>query len=394
MELPGICINYNDMWRKKDAQEAAENYTEVYFRESDVIELKQRGATHIDFHAIWWKRLVDPITGEMNMTLFEEWIDPFIGYCEKHGLPYTIFIAPLRVSNLQWGTYHMPQFVWEAGGFTSGWWDLPDAMRIQAEIIFRFFADPAPEWEECRQRWYNLMTFIADRYKSKNFMALGPTVEPIHHTSEYQTTEISQTLGIAYSRTMEECIDAIRSVNPTLTVIVERPYLLTYDHIQPVNRSNIVWSAHAYYSKWNPTMQGWKDRIYSYVQKFVTEFKKPLYIGEYGIDPIDFFNGLPKDVVNASITEMVEYMDSLPILGSAFFAWGRLYGRGWSNWRLGWYNQEETQHVLETVIKPTPVSPFNLGTALTLGGLTWVATGNPALAAGAAIIGGLLNKKT
>lgn len=349
-----ISITYNELWREKGGNGPASDYTQAWFTEADLIELKEAGVTHIEFYGLWWKHLVDPTTGEPNIDRFKKWVDPFIGYCMKNDMPFSISLAPIRQTNLQHGPFHIPDFVWKDAGYSTGWWLTPNAHGIQAKIIFKFFRSLDPVWENTRQKWFKLLAFIADRYQNAKMRSLKPTIEPIHHTSEYQTEIISKAVGVGYSRTMERAIDAIRVANPSLTVIVDRPYLLSFDHIQPVNRANIVWCAHAYYSYWTQNMDLWKARIKSYIDKFVIEFGRPLYIGEYGHDPSGYYQTLSENEIKTSISEMINYMSSQPITGCSFFTWGRLNQKGWSSFNDTWYNPTESAHILKTVLQKEP----------------------------------------
>jgi hypothetical protein len=353
--LKGICVGHNNMFREKNSHSGADYYYDVYFKEEDAIDMKEHGATHIDVHATWQTKFMKS-DGEINVEFFENWFDHFVDYCEDNEIPHIINVAGLRLPNLEWGAYTIPKFVYEAAGYTSGWWERDDAYDIQADIIFKFFTSDDSEIEESRQKWFNLWKFIADRYgDNKYLIGFSLTNEPTHFTCAKGRLNNDQCieLGKGYSETIEECIDEIRSTGAEQIIFVDKPYLKNFDQIQPVNRNNIVWEAHKYHSTWTPTISGFESQIDNYVERFVEDFGKPLYIGEYGIDPIGFKETLSEDEVKESILGQVNYMDSQPIAGMSFFAWGELDGRGWADWKDGWYTEEETNYIFQTIFEDT-----------------------------------------
>ena len=347
--LQGISVSYNDLWRKEGSSVRAEYTNQTYFKEEDVKDMKKHGATHIDLHHIRWAKLMTG-DGEINTQYFENWLDYFIKICEKNKMPYIINIENLGQSSLEGGYYISPRFVYEAMGYKDGWWDEEDAKSTYADIIFKFYTSNDPGVEQVRQKWFETWKYIANRYKdNKYFIGFSLVNEPIHHTKDFRTDEISQQVGIGYSQQIERCIDEIRSIGAKQIIFVDRPYLNSLDHIIPVNRSNIIWEAHMYHSKWIQTIEEWKLNVDQHIQKYTVDFLKPIYIGEYGHDPVNFKNDLTVEEFKTSIDEQVNHLKSKSVAGVSFFAWGRLSGRGWAGWNYDWYTTEETDYILDAI---------------------------------------------
>jgi hypothetical protein len=348
--LHGICVGSNDLWRKEGSNDRAEYYGQTYFKEEDVKDMKKLGATLLDLHDIWWSKLMT-VKGEIRTQYFENWLDHFIDYCEKNNMLYILNIENLGQSSLEGGHYVSPEFVYEAAGYGTGWWQAENAMEIQADIIFKFYTSNTPEMEETRQKWIDTWTYIADRYKDNEYLVGYSLVnEPIHHTQNYQTTEISQQLGVAYSNLMERCIDAIRSTGADQIVFVDKPYLLSYSHIMPVDRPNVVWEAHVYHAPWNPTVADFRAVVDMNVEKFVVDFGKPLYVGEYGIGQISFKNQMTEEEWKDSLAQQIAYMKSKSIGGISFYSIGRLDG-GWQDLKDDWHTPEDTIYIFQTIFE-------------------------------------------
>jgi len=347
--LQGISVSFNDLWRKEGSNDRAEYYHQTYFKEEDVKDMKKHGATHIDLHRIFWSKLMTE-DGEINTQYFENWLDHFVDYCEKNKMPYIINIENLGQSSLSGGHYVSPAFINEAMGYSHGWWDEEDAERIYADIIFKFYTSNVREVEQVRQKWFETWKYIANRYKDNKY-CIGFSIanEPIHLTRDYRTDDISQEVGIGYSQQIERCIDEIRSTGTKQIIFVDRPYLNSLDHIITVNRSNIIWEAHMYHSMWTQTIEEWKQIVDQHIQRFTVDFHKPIYIGEYGHDPVNFKNDLTTEEIQTSIDEQVNYLKSKSVAGMSFFAWGRLSGRGWADWGYDWYTTEETDYILDAI---------------------------------------------
>ena len=96
-------------------------------------------------------------------------------------------------------------------------------------------------------------------------------------------------LGQSYSTYMERIVDAIRNTGAEQVLFINKPYLWDSHWrmtVKPVNRDNIVWEDHVYMrGSHTQTLEQWKSYIDLYVQKFVVEFNKLLFIGEHGFDP-------------------------------------------------------------------------------------------------------------
>ena len=128
---------------------------------------------------------------------------------------------------------------------------------------------------------------------------------------------------------MEQITDSIRSTGATQPIIIDIPYLWDHNNrftADPVNRDNITWEAHAYGSVWEPDLGSFKTYINTCVQKFVNDYGKPLFIGEYGINPITSIriqNGIDWETI---IENEVTFLDDLSLAGRQFYCWDFMNG--------------------------------------------------------------------
>jgi hypothetical protein len=128
---------------------------------------------------------------------------------------------------------------------------------------------------------------------------------------------------------MERIVDAIRSVGAQQLVFINKPYLWDSQWrmtVKPVNRANIVWEDHAYVSTPPYDFTNWKSYINQYVQKFVVEFNKPLFIGEYGFDLMSVIRTDYPTNWKTILADLVAYLDSLPLAGRQWHQWGYIDG--------------------------------------------------------------------
>jgi len=124
-------------------------------------------------------------------------------------------------------------------------------------------------------------------------------------------------------------VDAIRSTGAQQLIFINQPYLWDSQWrmaVQPVNRDNIVWEDHAYVDKYSPTFDDWKKEINKAVQKFVNEFGKPLFIGEYGFDPMSLIRTNYTTTWKQILADQVAYLDSLQLAGRQWHSWGYIDG--------------------------------------------------------------------
>ncbi len=160
-------------------------------------------------------------------------------------------------------------------------------------------------------------------------------------------------LGQSYSTFMEQITDSIRSTGATQQILIDIPYLWNHNNqftVDPVNRNNITWEVHAYGSVWDPGLTSFKSYINKCIQKIVTDFGKPLFIGEYGINPISAIRINNRTDWKLLIENEVSFLDSLSLAGRQFHCWDFMKGE------YGVFNgesdltQDESDWIIQTVL--------------------------------------------
>jgi aryl-phospho-beta-D-glucosidase BglC (GH1 family) len=200
-----------------------------------------------------------------------------------------------------------------------------------------------PLHDDNRQIFIDLWKFIANRYKSNQYVLFGIMNEPLCQVE--LNGQQSVHLGITYSELMEQVIDAIRSTGAAQLIFVDRPYVWYFDHINPVNRTNIVWEDHLYispgcnYSQWESTISN------KMIKRYVTDFKKPLYMGEYGFDPFSFYE---TDSWQTDFAKEVGYLKSHETAGYSYHQWSYLEGE-YEDHIYDYLNQTESDYILSII---------------------------------------------
>jgi hypothetical protein len=153
----------------------------------------------------------------------------------------------------------------------------------------------------------------------------------------------SQKIGRTYSELMERVIDAIRSTGAEQLIFIDRPYVWGLDSIYPIDRSKIVWEDHLYVTQ-SVNIADWKAQIDDKIQRFVYDFGKPLYIGEYGTTNPE----KPRSWQDV-LSEEVAYLETKPICGRQWNAWGQLEGE-YLDSVYDYYTAEETEWIITALL--------------------------------------------
>jgi len=194
-----------------------------------------------------------------------------------------------------------------------------------------------------------LWKFIAARYKNNHSIMFGLMNEPLCGNSLVDSYW-SKHIGHNYSSYMEQVVDGIRDTGAKQIIFIDKPFIWFLRNVHPVNRENIVWEGHMYVTQ-RRDMDRWKGNISSYVQRFVGDFNKPLFIGEYGIDPYDLVK--PEQMYENNwktiISDEVVYLDTKPIVGRQWHHWGALDGE-FSDNEYDYFTEEESEYILQTVL--------------------------------------------
>ncbi len=307
-------------------------YSKGWFSIEDLQRMKSYGGNCIEIHVLRFKELM-PERNVSNETYFVNNLDEWVSWCEQTQIYYIINLRNFKWSS--WGELGMPDWMLEGHGYGSP--PYSEATVDQARIDFWDIDNPLHD--DNRQSFILLWSFIANRYKNNQYALFGIMNEPLCQVS-LDATQASH-LATTYSRFMEQVVDAIRSVGAEQLIFIDRPYCTVggwYNNLQPVNRNNIVWEDHLYVTP-DVDLDEWKWIINNgMIKRFVTDFQKPLYIGEYSPYPINM-----TDWRNI-LAEQVAFLKSSEVAGYSWHAWGFLEGEYYD-----YLNQEESDYVLQTI---------------------------------------------
>jgi hypothetical protein len=195
--------------------------------------------------------------------------------------------------------------------------------------------------EQNRDSFVYMWEWVADRYKNEPYIIFSPMNEPLCGNS-LMNDSWSIRIGRTYSVLMERIIDAIRSTGAKQPIFIDRPYVYDLYHIQSINRNDIVWEDHLYVTQ-NIDLSNWKEYIDAKIQRFVYDFGKPLYIGEYGTD-----NPVKPTNWQDALSEEVAYLKTKAICGRQWHAWDQLDGE-YMDWVYDYYNLSDSQWITRTV---------------------------------------------
>jgi len=348
--LRGMQVHWNDRMKKQGSFALAASPQETWFTLADVKRMKQAGATYLEIHQIGIPDLM-PKRNVPNESFFSNWMDVWVDWCTQNQMYCTLNIMGLD-THADWSvSLGMPSWLWE------GIYDTPSYTNKPAlDSISRDFFDlDIAKQNENRAAFINLWKFIANRYKDNPYVMFSIMNEPFC-TVEIPDAATYIHLSQSYSTFMEQIVDGIQSTGATQRIIIDLPYLFDPNQnwqwaVKPVNRDNIVWEVHLYVNNvWTPTLESFKAGMDNFVQIFVNEFKKPLLIGEYGIDPIKDIRTTYASNWKSIISGQVAYMDSLPLLGRQFEGWDSMYGEHSTSGGESDLTSEESEWIMKTVL--------------------------------------------
>jgi hypothetical protein len=321
VKLRGVQVDKNERVKKNGTTGDANFPEESWFTENDVKRIKEAGGNLIEIH-------MNPLTSLMpqrnvvNEKYFETWIDKWVNWATKYKLYVILDITGIG-ARWDWEIANsFPSWLWE------GLYPTPTTKREYDDIIRDFFDLNVSKQDVNREAFINLWKFIARRYKDNPYVMFSIMNEPfcgVYYMGPYDS---NIALAKSYSTYMEMIIDAIRGERAQQIIFINKPYLWDSQWrmaVQPVNRDNIVWEDHLYVSD-DFNIDKWKSTINEYVQKFVIEFGKPLFIGEYGFDPLSVIRTTYDSNWKDTLSEQILYLDNSAVAGRQWHNWGYIYG--------------------------------------------------------------------
>jgi len=121
--------------------------------------------------------------------------------------------------------------------------------------------------------------------------------------------------------------------------------------VRAVNR-DIVWECHESLlpAFGGTTLAQFKTAVDDDVRRFVDDFGKPLFMGEYGLEPVTEVRKTFASNWHSILSGQTAYLDAMPLAGRQYHCWDTMFGEygpfaGDSN-----LTAEETNWILETTL--------------------------------------------
>jgi len=337
--LRGIQVDRNEKMKKYGSTAFAIPGEPTWFTQDDVERISKAGGNCIELHIIHLHEIM-PERNIIDESFFSNWLDYWVSWCKQYEVYCIINIRGFAATETQlqrWGLV-MPNWLWQ------GLYSKPTDMDSQARIIHDFWDTDIEKQEDNRQAFVNAWMYIADRYKNSPHVIFSIINEPLAHTHMIMNSISARHLGETYNIVMTQAIDAIRNTGAQQVIFVDRPYVWGLSNVQPIDRPNIAWEDHLYVTQ-HTTIEEWKDIMDNKVQKFVYDFRKPLFIGEYGTDrPTK-----PTDIWQSALSEQVAYLKTKSICGQLWNHFGVLEGE-YSDFVFDYYNAEESEWLLACIL--------------------------------------------
>jgi hypothetical protein len=348
VKLKGIQVDKNERMKKYGATWDANSPEETWFTLEDINRIKEAGANLIEIHLNPLTRLM-PTRNVVNEEFFSVWIDKWVDWTTQCQLYVILDITGIG-ARWDWEiATSFPNWLWE------GLYSTPTTKEEYDVIIRDFFDLNVSKQDINREAFINLWEFIADRYKDNPYVMFSIMNEPFCGVAP-SNDDSNIALGQSYSAYMTMIANAIRDTGAQQLIFINKPYLWDSQWrmtVQPVNRDNIVWEDHAYVNKYSPTFDDWKKEINKAVQKFVNGFEKPLFIGEYGFDPMSLIRTNYTTTWKQILTDQVAYLDSLQLAGRQLHQWGYIDGEYYDfadPAYTGDLTSEESLWIIQTVL--------------------------------------------
>ena len=335
--LRSVNVDWNERMKKYGTTSSANSPEESWFTEQDVEQIKAGGGNCFELHVMRLQEVM-PQRNVIDESFFTNWLDKWVSWGEKNQVYFIINIRGFAWTS--WGPMY-PRWLWEG--------IQPEPTNdAEADVLVRnFFDTDIQEQEINRQAFVDAWKFIANRYKNNPYAIFGIMNEPLC-TITLPDSTASVHLGSAYSALMTQVIDGIRSTGAQQVVFVDKPFLWSLSHIQPVNRDNAVWEEHMYVTS-SVDLNIWKSYVSDSVRRFVGDFNKPMYMGEYGIDPYDLVKTTYATTWKDIIASQVAYLDGLSIVGRQWHQWGVLQGE-YYDYTTNYFSPEESTWIVQTVL--------------------------------------------
>jgi hypothetical protein len=345
--LRGMNVTWNERMKTQGSHAQAGSPGQAWFTLADVERMKKAGATCLELHQIGLPSAM-PQRNIPDESFFTNWVDTWVDWCARNQMYCIINITGLGAwADWAWNL-STPPWLWQDFRSSLSYTD-----KAACDSLIRDFFDlDVARQDTNRAAFIALWKYIANRYKGNQYVMYSIMNEPFWNV-DIPDEAAAVHLGQSYSTFMKQIVDGIRSTGSTQYILIDLPFLWNSNWrftVQPVDRDNIIWEAHVYGSVWEPDLHSFRSDLQALARLFVDDFNKPLFIGEYGINPITSIHDNPSADWKSIISAEVSCLDSLPIIGRQFTSWDNMNGEyagfdGESN-----LTSEESEWIIEAVL--------------------------------------------
>jgi hypothetical protein len=308
---------------------------EGWFSLEDVQKMKLYGGNILELHALLFKDMM-PERGIINQGWINR-LDDWVAYCEREQM-YCL----ISFQNFEYKPWGPETPYWFLAGKYSKPWDA--SVYNMASIDFWNVSNSLQE--DNRLAFLDALKFLADRYKNNAYVLFGILNEPFCGNT-LVTVKNAKDLSIAYARFVERAIDAIRSCGAEQLIFVDKPYVwFSSDYLEPVKRDDIVWEDHLYVAP-DCDIATWKTLLNECIQRYVLNFEKPFYVGEYGVLPLEEYEGELSDW-RTILKMQVTFLKENTISGYSWHEYPYLEGE-YYDYVYNWLTQEDSDYILQTI---------------------------------------------
>lgn len=288
-------------------------YSKGYFTTEDVVRMQSHGGNCVELNGLRVARMM-PSRGNIDPTYLTN-LDGYLNTCEN-ARQYVIFTFD-DMSYETWDST-MPNWMLDGHGYGSA----PYSEDTVDSALLDFYDTNITKQNDNRQSYIDMWVYLANRYRDKQYVMFGIANEPFSHCDRFITARGGSTysahLGVTYASFMSQLIDAVHAVSNNL-IFIDRPYCWYLSDIQPIFRDGIVWEDHAYVNVDTPAdITRWKNEVNLRISRFMGNFAKPFYLGEYGPYPTNMTGW------QNVFSQQVAFLQNSPLSGYAWHSWGVL----------------------------------------------------------------------
>jgi hypothetical protein len=273
-----------------------------------------------------------------------------VDWCSGNGLECILTVTGID-ARADWARYlSLVPWLWDGISPSPG-------TKAEYDAVIRDFFDlDVAKQEDNRAAFVNLWAFIAGRYQNNPLVRFSIMNEPFCLV-DVPDEGTAAHLAESYSAFVERVVDGIRSAGAAQQVHVDRPFLFDSKGnwlVRPVNREGIVWESHQSLlpAFGGTTFAAFKAGVDRDVRTFVDGFQKPLFMGEYGIEPMTEVRRTFASNWRTILWDQVAYLDGLPLAGRQYHCWDTMHGEYGPFAGDSDLTPQETEWIMRTVLAP------------------------------------------